>query len=115
MSDRKKGQGRTREGAARMDFLLKAEQCVIEATMTRPDLKDREIGDELLKDIARYKHHPDCKALFCLIYDPTHLIANPRGLQRDLERSSDEMSLNIVIVPECWVPCDYARNPGTLG
>jgi hypothetical protein len=88
-------------GAARMDFLLKAEQLVVEAKMTRPTLKDREIGEELLLDIARYKQHPDCKELICLIYDPSYLIENPHGLGSDLEKmSSDELPVAVVITPE---------------
>ncbi|SRR5712691_6950414 len=95
------GTGSYAGGAARMDFLLKAEQLVVEAKMTRPTLKDREIGDELLQDVGRYKHHPDCKGLICLIYDPSHLIANPHGVQSDLERmSSDKLIVAAVIVPE---------------
>jgi hypothetical protein len=94
------GTGSYAGGAVRMDFLLKAEQVVVETKMTRPALRDREIGDELLQDIARYKQHPDCKSLICLIYDPSHLIANPRGLQRDLERLSGEMFVSIVIAPQ---------------
>jgi len=88
-------------GGVRMDFLLKAEQLVVEAKMTRPTLKDREIGDELLQDIARYKQHPDCEGLICLIYDPSNLLTNPHGLQSDLERmSSDGFFVAAVIVPE---------------
>ncbi|MFZ2001605.1 MAG: hypothetical protein WAU73_19615 [Candidatus Sulfotelmatobacter sp.] len=84
-----------------MDFLLKAEQLVVEAKMTRPSLRDREIGDELLQDAARYQQHPDCKGLICLIYDPLHLIANPHGLQSDLEKlSNDRLSVAVVIIPE---------------
>jgi len=87
-------------GGVRMDFLLKAQQLVVEAKMTRATLKDRQIGDELLQDIARYQQHPDCKGLICLIYDPSYLIANPHGLQTDLEKmSSNKLSVAVVIVP----------------
>jgi hypothetical protein len=95
------GTGSYAGGSARMDFLLKSEQVVVEVKMTRSNLKDREIGDELLLDVTRYKQHPNCKRLVCLIYDPSHLIANPHGLQSDLERmSSDELGVTVLVVPE---------------
>ena len=88
-------------GSARMDFLLKAEEIVVEAKMARSSLKDRELGDELLQDVARYKQHPNCRQLICLVYDPAHLIVNPHGLQDDLERmSTDTLLVKVVIVPE---------------
>lgn len=87
-------------GAARMDFLLKAERVVMEAKMTRLDLKDKEVGDELIQDVARYKSHPDCKKLDCLVYDPAGLIKNPAGLIKDLEKlSSGSLIVEVHIVP----------------
>ena len=72
-------------GSARMDFLLKKEQVVIEAKKTRENLRDREIGEELIIDIAKYKGHPNCRTLICFVYDPDQHISNPVGLKRDLE------------------------------
>lgn len=57
-------------GSARMDFLLKAEEIVVEAKMARPGRDDRRISEELIVDAARYKEHPGCKVFVCLIYDP---------------------------------------------
>lgn len=51
-------------GASRIDFLLKDEKIAIEVKMTRDNLKDKEIGEELVTDITRYKEHPDCKTLY---------------------------------------------------
>jgi hypothetical protein len=76
-------------GAARMDFLLKAEQVVIEAKMARQNRGAKEIAEELIVDAARYKQHPDCKTLVCYIHDPEGIIKNPRGLERDLAKLSD--------------------------
>ncbi len=76
--------------SARMDFLLKNEKIVVETKMTRTNLRDKEIGDELLQDVVRYKNHPDCSLLVCLIYDPHGLIKNPGGLVSDLEKLSDD-------------------------
>ncbi len=69
-------------GASRMDFLLKDERIVIEAKMARANHAAKEISEELIIDAARYKTHPDCKTLVCLVYDPNY-IKNPRGVERD--------------------------------
>jgi hypothetical protein len=75
---------------ARMDFLLKRQRIVIEVKKSREGLADKEIGDQLLVDIARYKNHPDCSTLVCFVYDPDHRVNNPAGLKHDLEALSSE-------------------------
>ncbi len=87
-------------GSARMDFLLKREQVVIETKKTRIGLDARKIGDDLLLDIARYKVHPDCKTLICFVYDPENLIANPVGLENDLARQDGELTVKVIIAPK---------------
>jgi hypothetical protein len=85
-------------GSARMDFLLKKEQIVIEAKKTRANLRDREVGEELIIDIAKYKGHPNCRTLLCFVYDPDHHIHNPVGLKRDLESlTTDELAVVVYI------------------
>ncbi len=86
--------------ASRMDFLLSDEQIVIETKMTREDLRDREIGSELIEDIVRYSKHGKCKTLICLVYDPDHKIKNPPGLEKDLSKISTEIQVRILIVPK---------------
>jgi hypothetical protein len=71
-------------GGSRVDFLLKEVGVLLETKMTRPTLTDRKVGEELLVDWSRYRKHPDCAAIFGLIYDPTRRISNPKGLQADL-------------------------------
>jgi hypothetical protein len=83
----------------RMDFLLKEEQIVLETKMTRAGLGAKEIGDQLLIDIAHYRQHPSCKTLICFVYDPLHLIGNPQGLQRDLSKIHDGMPVLVRIFP----------------
>lgn len=70
--------------SARMDFLLKDECIVIEVKKTRQGLADKEVGDQLIIDVDRYKAHPACKKLICFVYDPEGRIGNPEGLIRDL-------------------------------
>lgn len=87
-------------GASRIDFLLKEEGIAIEVKMTRDTLKDKEIGEQLLIDIARYKEHPDCKTLYCFVYDPDYRIYNPAGLERDLnKKSTPELQVKVFIRP----------------
>jgi hypothetical protein len=85
--------------ATRMDFLLKNESIVIEAKMTRKGLGGKEVGEQLIVDIAHYKSHPSCKTLFCLVYDPEHRIANPRGLESDLSKKSEGLDVRVFVVP----------------
>lgn len=85
--------------SSRIDFLLKKEKIVIEVKKTRKNLIDKEIGEELLIDIAKYKQHSDCKALICFIYDPEGRIGNPRGLENDLNQLSNN-ELNIITIIE---------------
>ena len=84
----------------RIDFLLKREKIVVEVKKTRETLKDKEVGDELLQDIARYRNHPDCNILYCFVYDPQGFISNPRGLEDDLSsESNDKMTVYVSIKP----------------
>jgi len=87
-------------GSTRIDFLLKREKILIEVKKTRTTLKDKDVGNQLIVDIAHYKSHPDCKQLICFVYDPDNFIANPRGLEDDLNRlSSEEMLVEVYIRP----------------
>src|SRR5579872_7460923 len=86
-------------GSTRMDFLLKREQIVLETKMTRPNLRGKEVADELLIDIQRYAVHPDCRTLACFVYDPGHFIDNPRGLERDLSGEKDNVNAVVWVSP----------------
>lgn len=86
--------------SARMDFLIKDAQLVIETKKTRKGLVDKQVGDELMVDIQRYASHPDCKVLVCFVYDPDGLIANARGLERDLSGTHGGITVHVVIAPK---------------
>ena len=83
-----------------MDFLLKKERVVIEVKKTRKGLGSKEVGEQLLIDIERYKKHPNCKTLICFVYDPTGRISNPKGLERDLAKETKEFCTKILIFPQ---------------
>lgn len=85
--------------SARMDFLLKNENVVIEVKKTRLGLADKELGDQLIIDVDRYKVHPDCKRLICFIYDVEGRIGNPKGLMADLN-NQHEGFVTVIIKPD---------------
>jgi hypothetical protein len=76
-------------GSTSLDFLIRPYGIGIETKMARRGLSTQEIGSQLLADIARYRLHPDCRVLYCFIYDPGGYVKNPRGLEQDLEKYSD--------------------------
>jgi hypothetical protein len=83
---------------SRVDFMLKAEGIVIETKMTRSGLGAKEVSEELIVDIERYKAHPDCRALIGLVYDPDKLIQNRRAIEADLSRKTDGLQVRVYIV-----------------
>jgi hypothetical protein len=86
-------------GASRMDFLLPEIEAVVEIKMTRPNLSTRQLGEQLIVDIAKYQKHPACRALFCVVYDPDGRISNPRGVESDLNRQDGSIIVRVMIVP----------------
>lgn len=84
-------------GSSRMDFLLKSEKIVIEVKKTRSKLGAKEIGSQLADDILRYRSHPDCKTLICLVYDPEERILNPTGLEHDLSQLVGELQVKVYV------------------
>ena len=83
-----------------MDFLLKDEEIAIEVKMTRIGLKDKELGEQLIIDIAKYQNHPNCKCLYCYVYDPEGIIRNPRGMEKDLMEIDKGFPVHVFVRPE---------------
>ena len=86
--------------ASRMDFLLKPEQVVIEAKMTRKGLDQKEVGNQLAVDILRYQSHPDCKTLVCFVYDPSGKCNNPTVLENDLTKNHGNLNVVVIVRPK---------------
>ncbi len=86
--------------SSRVDFLLKPEEIVIEVKKTRIGLGAKEIGDQLILDIARYSKHQHCKTLICMIYDPENRIQNPGGFEADLSGKKDGITVEVIVVPK---------------
>jgi hypothetical protein len=87
-------------GASRIDFLLNDSNIALEVKKTRNGLTDKQIGEQLLVDIQRYKSHPKVKKLICFIYDPDWKLRNPKGLENDLPLSGEGLEIEIFIVPK---------------
>lgn len=85
-------------GSSRVDFLLRESGVVMETKMTRSTLTDRKVGEELLVDRGRYPRHPDCKAIFALIYDPKRHLKNPKGLEHELTGVVDGIPTRAIVV-----------------
>jgi hypothetical protein len=85
--------------SSRMDFLLKKEQLVIETKKTRNGLGAKEIGEQLIIDIEKYRGHPYSKTLICFVYDPEGKITNPRGIENDLNRVEGDLTVKVIISP----------------
>jgi hypothetical protein len=85
--------------ASRVDFLLKKEKIVIEIKKTRQNLRDKEIGEQLIIDAQKYRSHQDCERLICFVYDPEGKVANPRGIENDLTREFDGLPVSVFITP----------------
>ena len=86
--------------ASRMDFLLPEIEAVVEIKMTRSTLSTKQLGEQLIVDIAKYKKHLMCRTLFCVVYDPDGRISNPRGVENDLSEENDRMMTRVTIVPK---------------
>jgi hypothetical protein len=71
--------------STRMDFLLPAYRVVIETKIVRDRAHGKRVGEKLIVDIDHYSKHTDCGTLWCVVYDPDHLVQNAEGLKRDLE------------------------------
>jgi REase_DpnII-MboI len=90
--------GPIRAGAStRVDFVLKSEQILVEAKMTRAGLGEKKVADQLIEDIERYRSRPDFRTLVAIVYDPERRIENPKGLERDLRKDSEELRVRVVI------------------
>lgn len=86
---------------SRIDFILNEHDIAIEVKKTRPNLKDKEIGDELLIDIARYQQsYSKIKLLICFVYDPEELIINPIGLENNLNDTPSNIPIKTIICPK---------------
>ena len=68
--------------------------------MMRSSLSTKQLGEQLIVDIAKYKSHPTCRTLFCVVYDPNGRIANPRGVENDLSTQDQRLVTRVMSLPK---------------
>lgn len=85
--------------STRVDFFLKQERFIVEAKMTREGYKDAQIGDDLIRDVARYQARNDYDTLVCFVYDPGFLIKNPSGLAADVQSQPSRLDVKVLYGP----------------
>jgi REase_DpnII-MboI len=61
-----------------------ASGTAVETKMALLSLSKKELGEELLADIAEFRKHNGFRGLFRLVYDPKELVSNPAELEGDL-------------------------------
>jgi hypothetical protein len=87
--------------SSRIDLVLKDEKILIEVKKTSATNREKEIGNQLIEDITRYKDYPNASILVCFIYDPEHWVENPEGLINDLEKqSTQQLNVEVIICPK---------------
>lgn len=86
--------------SSRTDFLLPQIDTVVETKKTRHGLTARSVGEQLIIDIAKYKRHPQCRRLVCFVYDPEGRVANPSGLEKDLNEGDHGIEVRVTILPK---------------
>lgn len=86
--------------ASRTDFLLPQIDTVIEIKKTRSGLNAKGVGEQLIIDISKYKRHPQCRRLICFVYDPEGRVANPAGIESDLNAGDHGIEVKVYILPK---------------
>ncbi|HMY40323.1 MAG TPA: hypothetical protein PK011_13435, partial [Marinagarivorans sp.] len=87
-------------GSSKSDFLLPEIGTVVEIKKTRKSMTTKQLGEQLIVDIAKYKKHPQCARLICFIYDPEGRVNNPRGIENDLSNCDSDLDVRTIIVPK---------------
>jgi hypothetical protein len=85
--------------SSRTDFLLPRERTIIEAKMTRSNLGQKEVTNELIVDAARYAKMPHVDNLVCFVYDPSRRCTNPNALEDDLAQGNGRLRVAAVVCP----------------
>ena len=86
--------------ASRVDFYLPRERIIVEAKMTRNNLGQKEVANELAIDAARYAQMSTVDTLICVVYDPGRKCGNPKTLENDVEASAGRLKLRAVVCPQ---------------
>jgi len=86
--------------SSRVDFLLKREKILVEVKMTRRNLNQVKVVEELAIDRQQYIAHPDCECLVCFVFDPENRCTNPTALEADASGLRDGFRTLVVVAPQ---------------
>jgi len=84
-------------GANRIDFVLPRYKLAVELKYTRQSMTAKDVGDQLIIDITKYKTHPSVRHLVCLVFDQEGHLSNPRGIEADLSTPRDGLAVTVRI------------------
>lgn len=87
-------------GSTRTDLWLKDERVVIIAKKTRQGIGVKALTHQVSVDFEQYGTHPNCKLMFCFIYDPEGRIGHPKGLEADLTLNYNGRRVEALISPK---------------
>lgn len=87
-------------GATRTDLWLKEDGVVIIAKKTRQGVGVKALTHQVSVDFEQYGTHPECKLMFCFIYDPEGRIGHPKGLEADLTLNYNGRRVEALICPK---------------
>jgi hypothetical protein len=87
-------------GSTRTDLWLKEEGVVIIAKKTKQGIGVKALTHQVSVDFERYGIHPDCRLMFCFIYDPEGRIGHPKGLEGDLTLNYNGRRVEALISPK---------------
>jgi len=84
-------------------FLLKKQGLIIEAKKTGAGVGEKELRNQLLVDIERYRRRRGFKTLFCFVYDPDGFIQRPVKLEDDLSHSDGKFEVEVFVGPKMYL------------
>jgi hypothetical protein len=87
-------------GSTRTDLWLKEQGVVIIAKKTKQGIGVKALTHQVSVDFERYGAHPDCRLMFCFIYDPEGRIGHPKGLEGDLTLNYNGRRVEALISPK---------------
>lgn len=83
----------------RIDFFLRDERVFIEAKIATANHRRKKIAEEIILDKEFYSKKTDLKGIFCLVYDPSGIIDNPNGFEKDLSEPNSQPIVRVMVVP----------------
>jgi hypothetical protein len=84
---------------SRADFFIRADGVVIEVKLAREGRGAKQIGDELIVDLVRYRQLASVKTIICFVYDPDHWIVNRAGFEDDLSGTQEGIRVEVYVRP----------------